>query len=74
MEAGLPNITAGWYGESAGAEGALYDGGTFNGKNVEAGGSIDHYVKFDARRCSEVYGNSDTVQPNALTTRYYMKY
>lgn len=29
---------------------------------------------FDASRCSSVYGNSDTVQPPALTMRYIIKY
>lgn len=28
---------------------------------------------FDASRSSAIYGNSDTVQPNALTTRYIIK-
>lgn len=31
-------------------------------------------VSIDASRSSSVYGNSDTVQPDALTARIYIKY
>jgi hypothetical protein len=30
-------------------------------------------IKIDASRSSAIYGNSDTVQPNALTTRFIIK-
>lgn len=33
----------------------------------------DGALAFDASRCSSIYGNSDTVQPPAMTVRYYIK-
>lgn len=31
-------------------------------------------IDFDASRCDNIYGNSDVVQPSALTSRFYIKY
>lgn len=72
--AGLPNITANWKSEpSDDAYGSVYteieDG---NIQAVSAGGSTDTRLYFDASRSSTVYGNSDTVQPNAVALRYFV--
>lgn len=75
--AGLPNIT----GEVGPMDDvskhkitkAFYKGPNYNydaGSASEEGGWI---LGFDASRCSSVYGNSDTVQPPALTARYIIK-
>lgn len=31
-------------------------------------------INIDASRSSEVYGNSTTIQPNSVTTRFYIKF
>lgn len=75
--AGLPNIT-GSVGlnhlAANGGEGALYfttTGAANYGYDVSSKGI---FVRFDASRVNEIYGNSTTVQPPALTMRYYIKY
>ena len=71
VEAGLPNIT-GWVNTEEGyVGGAFYiegsrGGGCNNGSNQYNG------VRFDASRSSEVYGNSDTVQPPAVKKLLYI--
>lgn len=78
LEAGLPNIT-GNIVLRPGNEGAFpsgvfsYSGNT--GNRGYKGGSYGYYgkVQFDASRCSSIYGNSDTVQPPAVTVRYLIK-
>ena len=37
-------------------------------------GSMPDIVQLDASRSNSVYGNSNTVQPPALTMRYIIKY
>ena len=75
MEAGLPNIT-GRVGNATHPDdhtsGAFY---------VESGSSLGWYQfqpynqYFDASRCSSVYRDDIvTVQPESLTTRYYIKF
>lgn len=78
IEAGLPNI-AGNIVLRPGNEGAFpsgvftYSGNT--GNRGYKGGSHGYYgkVRFDASRCSSIYGKSDTVQPPAVTVRYLIK-
>ena len=80
--AGLPNITgmldnktslssSNGYGSP---EGAFYRDGT---ASYHAGlantAAATNLVKFDASRSSSIYGNSQTVQPKALTVRYIIK-
>lgn len=75
--AGLPNIT----GEVGPIDDmshykitkAFYKGPNYNydAKSEESGNGW--ILGFDASRCSSVYGNSDTVQPPALTLRYIIK-
>jgi hypothetical protein len=74
--AGLPNITGAFQGDYNAAdtkpEGVFY----LMGKDVtgNAGGGIDTMIGFNASRSSAIYGASSTVQPPALTMRYYIKY
>lgn len=82
-EAGLPNVS-GQFGvdtsfkDNDGASlftGAfLYhtDNYTKAGINASPGGGA-YYASFDASRCSSIYGNSNTVQPPAVTVRYLIK-
>jgi len=82
LNAGLPNIT-GEFGRLTGYNGS--DPGTFTGAfktkgnlNLSNGGTASstnaRQADFDASRSSSIYGKSSTVQPPALTTRYYIKY
>ena len=77
---GLPNIT--------GKAGAPYsrDNANINGafscvSTGDAGGfaAASQYknltwIDFDASRSNAIYGNNTTVQPPALTVRYYIKF
>lgn len=74
-EAGLPNIT----GEngavriintSAPPSGVYYRGKIAQAGNTESEGT---QISFDASRSNPIYGNSDTVQPPALTMVYIIK-
>lgn len=77
--AGLPNITGDFtahclaYGGPV-TNGAFY-GETLSGKDTAAA-SYAGYPKFyfSASRSSSIYGNSSTVQPPAITVRFYIKY
>lgn len=78
LEAGLPNITGSW-GSAAPyyytADGAINT--TLNNSGhpaiVEEGHPSDQYgFTFDASRSSEIYGNSNTVQPQATQYPYYI--
>lgn len=84
--AGLPNITGfvteGVCYDVAGtnstsyAEGAFYSSGHGEFKYSSANSYPVPWsnLHFDASRYSAIYGNSDTVQPPALTMRYIIKY
>ena len=74
-EAGLPNIT----GENgavrinstvAPPSGVFYRGRDAQAGNTESAGT---QISFDASRSNPIYGNSDTVQPPALTMVYIIK-
>jgi hypothetical protein len=68
VEAGLPNITGSLntYARFGQGTGAIYTDGS--GFNHQQTGSYGYsYANLDASRSSPVYGNSDTVQPPALT-------
>lgn len=76
--AGLPNITGSidFHTFSGAATGAFYsNGGEFRGGSGTSGGggSTGSIKGFDASRSSPIYGNSNTVQPPALTARYIIK-
>ena len=82
IQAGLPNITGSF---SGGDIEALWDLGNSTGafsvikentSNVREGSESDLNtvgVTFDASKSNSIYGNSTTVQPNALTMRYFIK-
>ncbi|MGN1153585.1 MAG: phage baseplate protein [Candidatus Gastranaerophilaceae bacterium] len=74
IEAGLPNI----YGRigAIGASGAVYEGAFYydsKGGKLSNDGVADNNVGFDASRCSDVYGNSDTVQPPAYVVNIWKR-
>lgn len=81
---GLPNVVGtytyihtGRYdvSESGNGTGALYRVQTTARKYGNAGFSgHENTIGFDASRSSSIYGASTTVQPPALTMRYYIKY
>ena len=82
IEAGLPNITgtATTFEWTSGSlfvfEGALYHWKQwYNGHaNMGSGGSGSPYLlNLDASRSNPIYGNSNTVQPPAVTVLYIMK-
>lgn len=69
VEAGLPNITGshrygGYY------DGAFYSEGSYGG-GWDSDGSTN-LTRFDASRCSPIYGNSNTVQPQAIRGLLYI--
>lgn len=66
VDAGLPNITGtGHYADNNGSwSGALYNAGSAN--YIGDGSSSGTLLGFDASRSNSIYGNSDTVQPNAF--------
>ena len=82
--AGLPNIT----GTGPVMRNKVTDGcfatdnltdyyigeGTYIHVYTYEGSSANPTPTFNARRCSTVYGNSTTVQPNSFTVRYIIKY
>ena len=79
IEAGLPNITGNFYfGEmiTHGAYGAFYSSNRYDtprNYRVEGRGSGRVTIYLDASRVSQIYGNSNTVQPPAITVRYFIK-
>ena len=59
----------------------LYDGAfaqtsmDADNRGVNDGGSNGYrHLTFNAQNSNAVYGSSSTVQPNALTARYYIKF
>lgn len=76
-DAGLPNITATadvtqGASRSYNATGAFYQTDNGNGGNWDTAASCK--LNLNASRSSSIYGKSSTVQPPALTMRYYIKY
>lgn len=79
VEAGLPNITgtepAGWElggtGEAKGCTGAFYNAGgsAVRGASANNNGEL---LGFDASKSNSIYGNSNTVQPQAIKGYYYI--
>lgn len=76
--AGLPNITGFFHADykSSATTGAFYNNANASKVTGLAGASGSHAagINFDASRSSGIYGKSTTVQPPALTMRYYIKY
>jgi microcystin-dependent protein len=86
--AGLPNIEGSHrmsyfrqdtFGNTTEQTGAFYNAGNTEnvvgtaGVNITAGTGT-HTASFDASRSNPIYGNSNTVQPKSLTTRFIIKY
>lgn len=75
VEAGLPNIT----GDSQWAlsvgivsnNGALYQDDSNGTGGIAGGGNTLNDLKFDASKSNEIYGNSNTVQPQATEMYLY---
>ena len=81
VEAGLPNITgtffigkAGQTSNGYGATGAFYYKGNANnaGNTATTGGSTPEFA-FNASRSSSIYGNSTTVQQEAVQYPYWIQ-
>ena len=75
--AGLPNITGSFSGSSQAADGTTTGAhGAFYRIDrkvaVSNSGENDNYYGFDASRSSSIYGNSTTVQMNAVGLRYFV--
>lgn len=73
--AGLPNIT----GDIGFTVGDMQPTGAFGFTDAKTcpalyGGDGTYNVNIDASRSNNIYGNSDTVQPPALTMQYIIKY
>lgn len=77
-EAGLPNITGTFYHDpnvTSTLSGAFFSYKRGNSRNLQndAANASSGYVSFDASKSNPIYGNSDTVQPPALTMVYIIK-
>ena len=78
ISAGCPNITGVfsrvvYVSEDGGCSGAFkYSSKHLNG--VNAGSSKLYYVDFNASYSNPVYGNSTTVTPESLSTRWFIKF
>ena len=71
VEAGLPNITGVVSSDmGSGADGAF--NWTSTGANKTGGPTAFGKTTFDASRSNDIYGNSDTVQPNAVKQLLYI--
>ena len=81
--AGLPNITGSFiyekngYGDTGVSVGGAFSVSTGSGcaeSGGPAGSGRNAKVSFSATKSNSIYGKSSTVQPPALTMRYYIKY
>ena len=80
IEAGLPNITGSlnvsWRndGTANGASGAFTQR-PYYGEDWSSGSSATHMHEYtlNASKSSSIYGNSNTVQPPAVTVKYFIK-
>lgn len=79
--AGLPNITgkAGPYNVYGSRNNQVSVGALTSVKDKDyalgaGGGGPFNFVELDASKSNSIYGESTTVQPPALTMRYYIKY
>ena len=79
--AGLPNITGKFtVGNTQQpsitpiGQGAFVDHGVSGGTQGASWTAAGTYYDFDASKSNAIYGKSTTVQPPALTMRYYIKY
>lgn len=73
IEAGLPNITGFICGGWMSGNGAFAANGYVNASGDGHGYPASDSCTFNASRCSPIYGRSSTVQPPAVTVRYFIK-
>lgn len=83
IDAGLPNITGGagyYYCWAPNDKSSNHRNGAFSWDDTgggisqaENGQTGSGSFSFDASRCSSVYGNSDTVQPKAYVSHYWLR-
>ena len=76
INAGLPNITGTFtHINFVDPTGAFQNTGFCNWTAATGGGVGDstNHVLFDASRANSIYGNSNTVQPPAMTVRFYIR-
>ena len=79
-DAGLPNIVGEWSGQTFPTANSMSRSGAFSSGSVgskywgtsNSSGNLSN-LKFDASVSNPIYGNSTTVQPKSLTTRYVIK-
>ena len=80
VEAGLPNITgstlfgvsSALFPSTATITGAFYNGLTRSGVPASQGSDAGKNLSFDASLSNSIYGNSNTVQPQAIKVLYYV--
>lgn len=71
LESGLPNIEGSFGGAQDSASGAIYYDGYAGGINGNTYSTSKAY--FDASLSSSIYGNSNTVQPEAIQYPYFIQ-
>lgn len=75
--AGLPNITGSHniiFGTIESSSGAFTHSQFYSKGYGSSSGNNSANISFDASKSNSIYGASDTVQPPALTMRYYIHY
>ena len=75
ISAGIPNIT-GTIITIGATLGGLIAAQTSTNWTSKFGSGTHNFqtVTFNATGCSQVYGSSDTVTPNSISTGFYIKY
>lgn len=79
IEAGLPNLQGGInvFQDENGVSGLLAVS-TWGNDRLQGNSSSGTYrnciISFNASRYNSIYGGSSTVQPPALTVKYYIKF
>lgn len=73
--AGLPNITGSFSNAPAYSAGGAFTSEINANQAIASGSYYNTYTTtFDASKSNSIYGNSNTVQPPAVTMRYIIKY
>lgn len=75
IRAGLPNITGSFgcdYTNTTRLSGAMYAKSTYSGATYAISAITATEVGLNASRSSSIYGNSSTVQPQAINVFYYV--
>lgn len=80
FDAGVPNITGFFVTDlsfnplySSESSALYFDGWTSGNSGFGDGVGSDNIERFDASRCSKVYGRSTTVQPASITINYFIR-